>query len=95
MNQLLKIGVALLCVNVNAFAPNPMGVRKSQTTFSATLEGRVIEGEMKPTNNFILVKVADAIEETAGGIILAGKVSRYYLLFLLYYVIYETLSENT
>ena len=66
---------ALFCVSVNAFAPNPMGVRKSQTTFSATLEGRVIEGEVKPTNNFILVKVADAIEETAGGIILAGKVS--------------------
>lgn len=65
--------IALVCVSVNAFAPNPMGVRKSQTTFGATLEGRVIEGEIKPTNNFVLVKVADAIEKTEGGIILAGK----------------------
>jgi len=33
----------------------------------------VIEGLLKPTNNFILVKVADKIEKTDGGIILAGK----------------------
>ena len=80
MNPLLKFGiVAFVCIPVNAFVPNPMGVRKSQTTLSATtLEGRVIEGEMKPTNNFILVKVADAIEETEGGIILAGKVGFFF-----------------
>jgi len=36
----------------------------------ATLEDRVIEGELKPTNNFVLVKIAEAAEEVAGGIIL-------------------------
>jgi len=61
--------------NVNAFMnqpPLPMGMRKL-TTVGATLEGRLIEGEVKPTNNFVLVKVAAAIEKTDGGIILAGK----------------------
>lgn len=37
------------------------------------MEGRVIEGALKPTNNFILVKKANAVEKTDGGIILAGK----------------------
>ena len=38
-----------------------------------TVDGRTIEGEVKPLNNFILVKVAEAIEKTDGGILLAGK----------------------
>jgi len=36
-----------------------------------TLEGRSIEGELKPVNNFVLVKVAKEQEEIAGGIVLA------------------------
>lgn len=43
------------------------------TFLKATLEGRVIEGDLQPTNNFILIKVDDAVEQTDGGIILAGK----------------------
>lgn len=39
----------------------------------ATLEGRAIEGELKPINNFVLVKKAADIEQTKGGIVLAGK----------------------
>lgn len=39
----------------------------------ATLDGQTIEGELAPTNNFILVKIADVQEETAGGIFLTGK----------------------
>jgi len=39
----------------------------------ATLDGQTIEGELTPTNNFILVKIADVQEQTAGGILLTGK----------------------
>ena len=76
MTKILSLAAALLCtISANAFVPNarPMGVRKS-TSIGPTLEGRLIEGEIKPTNNFILVKVAPDIEKTEGGIILAGKV---------------------
>ncbi|KAL3904260.1 MAG: hypothetical protein SGILL_010138 [Bacillariaceae sp.] len=42
-------------------------------TQRAKVDGRTVEGEVKPTNNFILVKIADAVEETEGGILLTGK----------------------
>lgn len=47
--------------------------RQSLTSCAATLEGRQIKGEFKPTNNFLLVKVADVQDETEGGILLTGK----------------------
>lgn len=61
--------------HVTAFVPTTGrgGMPLVGTHLGATLEGRLIEGEIKPTNNFILVKVAAAVEETEGGIILAGK----------------------
>lgn len=37
------------------------------------VDGRTVDGEVKPANNFILVKIADAIEKTDGGILLTGK----------------------
>lgn len=40
---------------------------------SAKVDGRTIDGEVKPTNNFILVKKADAVDQTEGGILLTGK----------------------
>lgn len=39
----------------------------------ATLDGRKIQGELAPLNNFILVKTAKAIDQTEGGILLTGK----------------------
>ena len=48
----------------------------------ATLDGQTIEGELAPTNNFILVKIADVQEETAGGIFLTGKVCMCLHLFI-------------
>ena len=39
----------------------------------ATLDGRKIKGQVKPLNNFLLLKCADAAEETDGGILLTGK----------------------
>jgi chaperonin GroES len=47
--------------------------RASSSQCFATLEGRTIKGEFKPINNFLLVKVADAKEQTEGGILLSGK----------------------
>ena len=43
----------------------------------AKLEGRDIDGVLTPTNNFVLVKIADIQSETEGGIILTGSVSDY------------------
>jgi chaperonin GroES len=44
-----------------------------QSVLLAKVDGRTVDGEVKPTNNFILVKVADAVEQTEGGILLTGK----------------------
>jgi hypothetical protein len=41
----------------------------------AKLEGRDIDGVLTPTNNFVLVKVADILDSTEGGILLTGSVS--------------------
>jgi chaperonin GroES len=49
----------------------------SDTTLTSTepltLDGRKINGPVVPLNNFVLVRVAKAIEATTGGIFLAGK----------------------
>ena len=41
--------------------------------FATVLEGRKIKGDLKPLNNFLLVKKAEAVEQTEGGILLTGK----------------------
>eukprot|EP00590_Aulacoseira_subarctica_P011390 CAMPEP_0172415372 /NCGR_PEP_ID=MMETSP1064-20121228/1782_1 /TAXON_ID=202472 /ORGANISM="Aulacoseira subarctica , Strain CCAP 1002/5" /LENGTH=262 /DNA_ID=CAMNT_0013152317 /DNA_START=98 /DNA_END=886 /DNA_ORIENTATION=+ len=43
------------------------------TSETHNLEGRVINGPMKPLNNFVLVKVAQSEDQTTGGIILTAK----------------------
>lgn len=43
------------------------------TTDVNKLDGRKIRGIVQPCNNFVLVKTADVIESTTGGIILTGK----------------------
>jgi len=67
-----------LFVDVSSFtSSSPFGIKTKPSgiicRLPATLEGRLIEGELRPTNNFVLVKKAAAIEETAGGIVLAGR----------------------
>jgi len=51
--------------------------RRSESTpvtrLFATLEGRKIKGDVTPLNNFLLVKKAEAQEQTEGGILLTGK----------------------
>jgi len=71
--------VSLVCAfvhNVDAFVPLPFTLKtntiRETGILAATLEGRKIEGVVNPVNNFVLVKKAKAIDETAGGIILTG-----------------------
>jgi len=45
---------------------------RSLTKCGATLEGRKTVGDLKPTNNFILVKKANVQEQTDSGILLTG-----------------------
>ena len=54
----------------------PAGTARANR-LDAKLEGRDIDGVLTPTNNFVLVKVADILDETDGGILLTGSVSVY------------------
>jgi chaperonin GroES len=45
----------------------------TSTTTTTTLDGRKIKGDIQPLNNFVLVRTADAVESTEGGILLTGK----------------------
>ena len=58
----------------NAFVA-PGNARATDVRLDAKLEGRDIDGVLTPTNNFVLVKVADILDETEGGILLTGSVS--------------------
>ena len=55
-----------------AFTSNSKFSRFS-TRCNSMVEGIKISGGVKATNNFVLVKVADALEESEGGILLTGK----------------------
>jgi chaperonin GroES len=56
-----------------SFAPKPAAFRPQTQCFASTLDGRKIAGDVKPLNNFLLIKVAEAVEKTEGGILLTGK----------------------
>lgn len=72
MSRFATVVSLSVCCLVSGFVPGSRPFR-TPSSVGATLEGRVIEGELKPTNNFVLVKKAAEIEKTDGGIILAGK----------------------
>lgn len=63
----------LVLAGVDAFSPSHSRTLRAQQILFAKVDGRTVEGEVKPTNNFILVKIADAVEKTEGGILLTGK----------------------
>lgn len=54
-----------------------LGIRQRRASFrlqeTHTLEGRQIDAAVTPLNNFVLVKVAKAADQTKGGIILSAK----------------------
>jgi len=65
---------SLLVASSSAFAPIATFSSSSSSSLQAKIDGRTVEaGTVTPTNNFVLVKVAAAIEETEGGIFLTGK----------------------
>jgi hypothetical protein len=67
--------ISLLISRSHAFVVAPGAVRANDVRMGAKLEGREIEGTLTPTNNFVLVKKAAVLDETAGGILLTGSVS--------------------
>ena len=78
----MKIAVSLILgssFSVTAWMSQPLAVHwpAVATTTTAlqatTLDGRKIKGEVKPLNNFMLLKCADAEDQTEGGILLTGK----------------------
>ena len=77
MNKLL-LSVLLAIPHADSFSPSLPSMHSAVTATSvargAVLEGREIEGTLTPTNNFVLVKVAKAVEQTTGGILLTGSV---------------------
>jgi len=66
--------LAVLLQPVQSFAPLIGTTARERTSLQATkLDGRTIQGEIAPLNNFLLVKIADVQDQTEGGIILTGK----------------------
>lgn len=69
-----SMAVAMMVEGALSFTSLPTAATsRSLTQCNVKVDGRTIEGEIAPTNNFILVKVAAAQEQTQGGILLAGK----------------------
>ena len=62
---------ALFLEGALAFTTKPPLERRATQNY-ATIEGIEVDGVLKPTNNFVLVKVAEEIESTESGILLTG-----------------------
>ena len=74
MKFLAPICFSVLLQHSSGFSPlSPATVRESTNLHVTKLDGRSIEGEIAPLNNFLLVKIADVKEQTEGGILLTGK----------------------
>jgi chaperonin GroES len=66
------VSLVLALDSTLAFTNIKTGTRRP-TFCGIKVDGRTVDGEVKPTNNFILIKKAAAIEKTGGGILLTGK----------------------
>jgi hypothetical protein len=75
MAKFLPLLSLALSQGTQAFTTPYTSVSSRTRPLSVKLEGREIDGVLTPTNNFVLVKVAEIEEETAGGILLTGSVS--------------------
>lgn len=78
LEPIMKLATATLLVimaldRAQAFCSTKPAFARTMTECSATLDGRKVDSELKPTNNMVLIKQAKEVEETGGGIILAGK----------------------
>lgn len=73
MKFVASLLLGLLVESVVGFTARPPFARRSTHLCAATLDGQKIQGEVKPLNNFVLIKIAEAVEQTDGGILLTGK----------------------
>jgi chaperonin GroES len=68
------VTLALLIDGTQAFTNHKLGNARQPSFVGIKVDGRTVEGgAVQPANNFILVKKADAVEKTEGGILLTGK----------------------
>jgi len=73
--KLLGITVALLAASGSqAFAPSSSKVSRTQLN-AETLEGWKVNGNIKPVNNFILIKKAEVQKESESGIVFSKSAS--------------------
>ena len=86
-SSLLKRAMKLLILSLfvftaNSFAPtNPHPFKRNIAIGETnTLEGREISNAFTPINNMLLVKKAEAVDQTDGGIFLTGKVCFIFVL---------------
>ncbi|CAJ1936265.1 unnamed protein product [Cylindrotheca closterium] len=72
--KVLFAAASLLALD-SAYGFTGFNSQSRKTALNIMVEGRNVEGatEVKAAGNFLLVKVANAIEESQGGILLAGK----------------------
>lgn len=66
----------------SAFAPSSTTHYRTTSLMANVLEGREIEKDFTPINNMLLVKRAEVIDQTVGGLFLTGKVSSVDLICL-------------
>ena len=68
---------SLFVFSANAFAPliSQSFTRNVAIGETNVLEGREISNAFTPINNMLLVKKAETVDQTEGGIFLTGKVS--------------------
>lgn len=76
--KILSIATAAISLTAapacHAFISPGLARANDAVRLGLKLEGRDIDGALKPTNNFVLVKIADIEDQTEGGILLTGKV---------------------
>jgi chaperonin GroES len=70
--SLIAVG-AVTGFSISSSRPTAFSGRSVSEMGATTLDGRKILGDVKPLNNFVLVRIADAKEKTEGGILLTGK----------------------
>ena len=73
MMKLSIILSLLTCATAFTFLPSTRSYCSTSLRSSYTLDGRALNNPVEPTNNFILVKLDEAADETEGGIILTKK----------------------
>jgi chaperonin GroES len=72
MKLLAAVCTLLAWEGALAFTSCP-AFKRTSTKCNLKIDGRAIMGEIKPSNNFVLVKIAKEVDKSDGGILLSGK----------------------